>query len=284
MSVPGGSFLMGSDRFYVEERPAHPAEVDPFHIDRCAVSNRAFAAFVNDTHYVTTAETPLDPVEAPDMPDDCLAPGSLVFQMTQGPVPLHDFQQWWRFVPDACWRHPEGPSSTLDGREDHPVVHVSYLDALTYAQWAGKSLPTEKQWEFAARAGSTADYPWGNSILRDGEPMANTWTGDFPWRHDRVKNGVFTVPVDAFEPSRFGTFNMIGNVWEWTSARFHGGHDPVRSCCAPQGPLRLGDTFVLKGGSFLCSASYCERYRPAARSPQDLRTSSNHIGFRCVAH
>jgi len=280
--TPGGRFTMGSEEFYPEEGPMRQVSVKPFLIDRFAVSNRDFEAFVQDTGYLTTAEIPLDPAGAPGMPEEYFAAGSLVFRMTKGPVPLDDFNNWWEFVPGANWRNPEGPESTLEGREDHPVVHVSYLDAVAFAKWAGKSLPNEKEWEFVAKAGSSSDFPWGDTLSQRGKIMANTWMGEFPWRHNRVKDGIFTVPIDAFEASRFGTFNMIGNVWEWTSERFHGPHDPAKSCCVPTRPLRDTDRLVLKGGSFLCSASYCERYRPAARSPQEVRASSNHIGFRCV--
>jgi formylglycine-generating enzyme len=281
--VPDSNASIGSERYYPEEMPVHTVPVKPFLMDRYAVRNCDFAVFVRQTGYRTTAETPLDSTRANEMPEDCFAAGSLVFQITKGPVPLDDFRNWWAFVPGACWKHPEGEHSTLEGREDHPVVHVSYIDARAYAEWCGKSLPTEEQWECAARAGASTEYPWGDVLNPDGRTMANTWVGEFPWRHDRVRNGIFTQPVNAFSASEYGLFNMIGNVWEWTSSRFRGPHDPAKSCCSPSRPLRDNDRMVLKGGSFLCSASYCERYRPAARSPQDVRSSASHIGFRCVA-
>jgi sulfatase modifying factor 1 len=281
--ISDSSASIGSDRFYPEEMHVHTVRIKPFLMDRYAVSNRDFAVFVRQTGYRTTAEIPVNNAGTKHMPMDYFAAGSLVFRMTKGPVPLDDFRNWWAFVPGACWRHPEGPHSTLEGRQDHPVVHVSYFDALAYAEWCGKSLPSEEQWECAARAGASTEYPWGEVLSLDGQTMANTWDGEFPWRHDRVSDGIFTQPVNAFAASEYGFFNMIGNVWEWTSSYFHGSHDPAKSCCAPSRPLRDSDRMVLKGGSFLCSASYCERYRPAARSPQDVRSSASHIGFRCVA-
>ncbi|MBO0904782.1 formylglycine-generating enzyme family protein [Jiella sonneratiae] len=280
--LEGGRFVMGSDRFYPEERPAHPVEVGPFRIDRHAVSNDDFDRFVKATGYVTTAEIPLSREEMPGAPAELLAAGSLVFRKTDGPVPLRDFRAWWRFVPGASWRAPEGPGSSIDGRRDHPVVHVSLHDAAAYAAWAGKTLPSEAQWEFAARAGSDTTYPWGDDFTPDGRVMANTWHGAFPFRNDRVCGPVLTCPVDAFEPSAFGLFNMIGNVWEWTATKFTASHKSPSPCCAPgagDGPV----SHVLKGGSFLCAPSYCRRYRASARSPQEARSSTNHIGFRCAA-
>jgi sulfatase modifying factor 1 len=283
VSIPGGCFEMGSDKYYEEERPAHKASVEPFLIDRFAVNNHEFEVFIQDTKYVTTAEIQLDQNDATGMEEEYIAAGSLVFVMTEGPVPLNNFNNWWHFVPGACWRHPEGPESTIEGREDHPVVHVSHFDAAVYAAWAGKSLPTEKEWEFAARAGSTSEFPWGNDLFVEEKPQANTWLGEFPWRNDRVKSGdVFTVPVDAFDPSKFGTFNMIGNVWEWTSNQYQPNQSTMKSCCTPQKAIHDSTMMVLKGGSCVCSPSYCERYRPASRSFQESRGSSSHIGFRCV--
>ncbi|MCP4381383.1 MAG: formylglycine-generating enzyme family protein [Hyphomicrobiales bacterium] len=282
VAIPSGTFAMGSDDFYIEERPVHRVRVEQFQLDKYAVSNRDFAEFVQATGYRTTAETPLESSAAVGLTEEQLAPGSLVFHMTEGPVPLDDVRAWWRFVPGASWRQPEGPGSSLDGRQDHPVVHVTYFDALAYANWAGKSLPNEKEWEFAARAGATTEFPWGNELRPGGQAVANTWHGDFPYLNDRSPDAFLTVRVDAFEPSAYGAYNMIGNVWEWTSEVFRGQHNPDRSCCAPDRPMRGQDRLVLKGGSHLCSASYCERYRPAARSPQEAGSSASHIGFRCV--
>jgi sulfatase modifying factor 1 len=283
VTIPGGSFAMGSDRFYPEEWPVHQVRVEQFQSVKYAVSNRDFSGFVEATGYVTTAETPLEPSAASSgLPDEYFAAGSLVFHMTEGPVPPDDARTWWRVVPGACWRRPEGPDSSLEGRQDHPVVHMTYFDALAYADWAGKSLPNEKEWEFAARAGATTTFPWGNELRPDNEAIANTWHGDFPYSNERMHYGIFTVPVGAFNPSEFGTYNMIGNVWEWTSDVFRGQHRLDRSCCVLFRPVRGQDRLVLKGGSHLCSECYCERYRPAARSPQEASSSASHIGFRCV--
>jgi len=279
--LAGGRFSMGSDAHYPEEAPRHEAEVAPFSISPFAVTNAEFAEFVLATGYRTTAEIPLDPASAPGMPSDYFEAGSLVFKMTDEPVDLRDFRQWWQFVPGANWRHPEGPGSTLDGRMDHPVVQVSLFDALAYCNWAGLRLPTEKQWEFAANGGAKTDFPWGAS-LTDGRTLhANTWHGRFPFENTRRTGAPFSDPVDSFKPNGFGLFNMIGNVWEWTASRYTSRHDGT-TCCTPAGRPSDGMTHVVKGGSFLCAPSYCKRYRAAARSPQEVRSSTNHLGFRCI--
>lgn len=282
VQLPGGKFYFGSNDHYPEERPRHTAEIGPFAIELCAVTNTQFAAFVRATNYVTTAETPIDPANAPDMPPEYFAAGSLVFQMTDGPIDLRDFRQWWAFQPGANWRHPEGPGSTIDDRQDHPVVHVSLYDAEAYADWAGLALPTEKQWEFAAHDGVETEFPWGDALDEGGEIHANTWQGAFPWKNLRQDTAPFSVRVDAFSPSRYGLFNMIGNVWEWTSDAYVAVHDPSKPCCSPA-IIEEGKNFVVKGGSFLCAPSYCKRYRATARSPQEARSSTNHLGFRCVS-
>ncbi|MGR3290282.1 MAG: formylglycine-generating enzyme family protein [Paracoccaceae bacterium] len=282
VQLAGGDFDCGSDDHYPEERPRHRSHVSAFAIDVCAVSNAEFATFVRETDYVTTAETPIDPASVPAMPPEYFAAGSLVFRMTDGPVDLHDFRQWWEFQPDANWRHPEGPHSTIDGRQDHPVVQVSLFDAQAYADWAGKSLLGEKQWEFAARDGVETDFPWGEELTTGTTIHANTWHGAFPHQNLYHHTTPFTVPVDAFEPSRYGLFNMIGNVWEWTTDSYTAAHDPDKSCCTPA-RVEGGRNFTVKGGSFLCAPSYCCRYRAAARSPQEARSSTSHLGFRCIA-
>lgn len=280
--LAGGEFYFGSDDHYPEERPRHRTHVGAFAIEACAVTNAQFAAFVRETGFVTTAETPIDPASAPGMPPEYFVAGSLVFRMTDGPVDLRDFRQWWVFRPGANWRHPEGPDSTIDGRQDHPVVQVSLHDAMSYANWARKSLPCEKQWEFAARDGVETEFPWGDDLTEGGETYANTWHGAFPWKNLRSDTAPFSVPVDAFSPSRYGLFNMIGNVWEWTTDSYSTAHDAKKTCCTPT-HFADGENFVVKGGSFLCAQSYCKRYRAAARSPQETRSSTNNLGFRCVA-
>lgn len=272
---------MGSDRHYPEERPAHLTKVGPFEIGVTAVTNAQFAEFVEDTGYQTTAEIPLEQDHASKMPPEYYAPGSLVFRMTAGPVDLRDFRNWWHFVPGACWHAPEGPGSSYEDRLDHPVVHISLFDALAYANWAGLVLPSEAEWEFAARDGVTTDYPWGDELTPDGVIHANTWIGQFPWNNARTDRTPFSMPAGSFEPSRYGTYNMIGNVWEWTSDKFRANHVETGPCCTPS-PPQTGENYVAKGGSFLCAPSYCRRYRASARSPQEARSSTSHLGFRCV--
>lgn len=282
VELPGGDFLMGSDRHYLEERPQHPTRVKPFQMDRTAVTNAQFAEFVEATDYRTTAEIPLDPATAPSMPAAYFEAGSLVFHMTDGPVDLRDFRQWWKFIPGACWRHPEGPKSTIEDRLDHPVVQVSLPDALAYAEWAGRSLPSERQWEFAARSTSDEEYSWGAALNEGDEIHANTWIGSFPFQNDRTETAPFTQSVSAYDPNAYGLYNMIGNVWEWTIDAFQNAHDPGVNCCTPSRTIEPGKNYVTKGGSFLCAPSYCRRYRASARSPQEAHSSTNNLGFRCV--
>jgi formylglycine-generating enzyme required for sulfatase activity len=282
VELPGGDFLMGSDRHYLEERPQHPTRVKPFQMDRTAVTNAQFAEFVEATDYRTIAEIPLDPATAPSMPAAYFEAGSLVFHMTDGPVDLRDFRRWWKFIPGACWRHPEGPKSTIEDRLDHPVVQVSLPDALAYAEWAGRSLPDERQWEFAARSTSDEEYSWGAALNEGDEIHANTWIGSFPFQNDRTETAPFTQSVSAYDPNAHGLYNMIGNVWEWTIDAFQNAHDPGVNCCTPSRTIEPGKNYVTKGGSFLCAPSYCRRYRASARSPQEAHSSTNNLGFRCV--
>jgi formylglycine-generating enzyme required for sulfatase activity len=287
IDLPGGDFQMGSTSFYPEEAPIHPVTVGPFAIERHPVTNAAFAEFVAETGYVTVAERPMDPALYPGVAEEDLLPGALVFRPTAGPVNLSDWRQWWDWAPGANWRAPYGVGSDIAGREDHPVVQVAYTDAAAYAAWAGRRLPTEAQWEYAARAGSTTTYAWGEEPTLDGNLMANTWQGRFPFRNDGALNWVGTSPVGTFPPNGFGLIDMIGNVWEWTtttySARGHTPDAPAGACCPP--PADPDPTVIqaLKGGSHLCAPEYCLRYRPAARSPQSQDSSTTHIGFRCVA-
>ena len=282
--VPAGSFRMGSTSFYPEEAPIHTATVGAFGIERHPVTNAQFAEFVDATGYVTVAEKPLDPALYPGVAEADLLPGALVFRPTAGPVDLRDWRQWWDWAGGANWRHPFGQGSDVAGRDDHPVVQVAYPDSAAYAAWAGRRLPTEAEWEYAARAGSTTTYAWGDEPTVGGALMANTWQGRFPYRNDGANGWVGTSPVGAFPPNGWGLLDMIGNVWEWTTTPFSAYHlpPPQNSCCPPPADPDPGVSQTLKGGSHLCAPEYCHRYRPAARSPQSQDSSTTHIGFRCV--
>nr|NUR36534.1 formylglycine-generating enzyme family protein [Sphingomonas sp.] len=292
----GGSFTMGSEQFYEEERPVRRVRVDPFWIDDTLVTNAAFCDFVDATGYRTVAEIAPDPRDYPGMDPALAVPGSLVFNMTQTIVPLHDPSFWWSFVPGADWRHPTGPDSSIAGIEDHPVVHISFADAQAYARWAGKSLPTEAEWEFAARGGGNSEFAWGDELAPDGKVLANYWEGLFPFATTKAEGAYRTTPVRSFVPNAFGLYDMIGNVWEWTrdwySARPSKGPGGCCEAVNPRG-APIGESYeagsprigrkVLKGGSHLCAPNYCQRYRPAARHPQSIESSTSHIGFRCVS-
>ncbi|MDO7842663.1 formylglycine-generating enzyme family protein [Sphingomonas immobilis] len=304
VALPGATFGMGSDRFYAEEAPRRQVRVDAFRIDRFPVTNRQFARFVAETGHVTIAETVPDPADYPGMLPEMAFAGSGVFQPTSTPVDTNDPSLWWHFTAGADWRRPLGTDSSLDGLEDHPVVHVSYADAQAYAAWAGKTLPTEAEWEYAARGGlDDADYAWGDTLAPDGAMLANYWQGLFPFANQLLDGWARTSPVGIYPPNGFGLYDMIGNVWEWTADWYgvRGGAKgkPARSCCAPaeanprggtraasfdplEPEIRIGRK-VLKGGSHLCAANYCQRYRPAARHPQPIDSSTSHIGFRCVS-
>lgn len=305
VALPGGRFLMGSDDHYPEEAPAHVVEVGPFAIARHQVTNHQFARFVAVTGYVTVAERPLDPADFPSAPIENLVPGSLVFTPTPGPVDLRHLSQWWTWTPGACWHRPEGPSSGIGNRLDHPVVHIALEDAIAFASWVGAALPTEAQWEYAARGGlEGAPFVWGDEARPGGRLMANTWDGpDFPWRSTGESGWSRTSPVGSFPPNGFGLFDMAGNVWEWTDdwwTERHPGTSEI-SCCDAPGDTRRdprgGDASgsvdpdqpqfatprkVVKGGSHLCADTYCLRYRPAARRPQSIDTGMSHLGFRCA--
>jgi formylglycine-generating enzyme required for sulfatase activity len=283
IELPGGTFRMGSDRFYPEERPVREVSVAPFAIDRHPVTVAEFRRFVKATGHVTWAERAPASDDYPDADLELLVPGSLVFKKTAGPVDLRDFRNWWEWAPGADWRHPEGPASNVGGRELHPVTHVAYADAVAYAEWAGKALPGEAEWEYAARGGlEGATYTWGDEFAPKSRMMANTWQGEFPWQNLRSDGYEGTSPVERFPPNGFGLYDMAGNVWEWTADDFV--QNGQRPCCAPQrdvGSERFPRK-VIKGGSHLCAPNYCLRYRPAARQSESVDTSTGHIGFRCV--
>jgi len=297
--IPGGTFLMGSDQHYPEEAPAHRVTVDGFWIDRHTVTNREFAAFVKQTGHVTVAERAPDSADYPGARPELLQPASTVFVKPSHPVDLSDPYAWWTYVPKANWRHPQGPSSSVKRIPDHPVVHLAWEDAAAYARWAGKDIPTEAEWEYAARGGlDGATYAWGEEFTPGGRWMANTWQGDFPVRNTRADGYEGTAPVGRFPANGYGLFDMIGNVWEWTCDWYSNRHEaPEHACCSvtnPRGGAR-DDSYdrrepavriprkVIKGGSHLCAPNYCRRYRPAARMAQAVDTSTSHLGLRCIS-
>ena len=285
--IGGGTFLMGSDEFYPEERPVHRVAVDGFWMDTHPVTAAEFRGFVDATGWVTVAERAPDPADYPGVDPSLLVPGSLVFRPPTQPVALQDYRQWWAYVPCACWRRPEGAGSTLVGREDHPVTHVAWEDAQAYARWAGKALPTEAEWEFAARGGlDGAQFVWGDEFAPGGRMLANTWQGEFPWQNLAADGFEGTSPVDAFPPNGYGLYDMAGNVWEWTADLFapHHSAGPAKPCCAgaERRPGAAIPRRVVKGGSHLCAPNYCLRYRPAARQGESVDSSACHIGFRCI--
>jgi formylglycine-generating enzyme required for sulfatase activity len=295
--IPGGTFLMGSNHHYPEEAPVHKAQVDGFWMDTTPVTNAAFRRFVEATGYVTLAERIPNAADYPDAKPELLVAGSSVFKKSGKPVDLNNHYNWWHWVPGADWRHPTGPQSSLKGRDQHPVVHVAWEDVAAYAQWAGKELPTEAEWEFAARGGlEGAEFAWGDELTPGGKFMANTWQGDFPYRNLMSDGFAGTSPVGVFPPNGYGLYDMIGNVWEWTTDWYGLHHTPNKACCTVTNP-RGGDLEqsydphqpgiriprkVVKGGSHLCAPNYCQRYRPAARMAQQVDTGTCHAGFRCI--
>jgi sulfatase modifying factor 1 len=298
--IPEGTFRMGSAVHYPEESPVHRVSVGAFSVRLTTVTNQQYDEFVNATGYVTVAERPLDPADYPGAPIENLVPGSLVFTMSRGPVDLRHMSQWWTWTPGASWHQPEGPGSSVDVRQDHPVVHVAYEDAEAFAQWAGEDLPTEAEWEYAARGGADgAAFIWGDEAVPDGQYLANFWQGDFPWRNNAADGFAGTAPVGSYPPNEFGLYDMAGNVWEWTTDWYADGHpdDADKPCCVPTDPRgpSMESSFdpgqpqfaiprrVIKGGSFLCADNYCQRYRPAARRPQMIDTGMSHVGFRTVS-
>jgi formylglycine-generating enzyme required for sulfatase activity len=297
--IPGGTFRMGSDHHYPEEKPAHKVSVGGFWIDTLTVTNRDYRRFVEETGHVTLAERPANPEDYPGAKPEMLAPSSVMFRKSEGPVDLRNHYNWWTYVAGADWRHPRGPESSLDGLDDHPVVHVAYEDAEYYARWIGKELPTEAEWEFAARGGlDGAAFSWGEEFIPGGKFMANTWQGRFPWENLLEDGHEWTAPVGSFPPNGYGLFDMAGNVWEWTTDWYQH-HEKLHlksPCCTldnprggeaessidPRTPEQRIPRKVMKGGSYLCAPNYCRRYRPAARMPQAVDTSTCHLGFRCV--
>jgi len=297
--IPGGTFRMGSDRHYAEEAPVHRVSVSGFWMDRTPVTNRDFRKFVNATGYVTSAETRPEAKDYPGALPHMLKAGSLVFTPPKRPVDLRDWSQWWSFKFGANWRRPYGPRSSISGLDDHPVVHIAYRDAEAYAIWAGKDLPTEAEWEFAARGGlDGAEFAWGDEFMPGGRSMANTWQGAFPYENLNGDGHARTSPITAFPPNGYGLHDMIGNVWEWTTDWWSTRHEPdaAKACCIPHNPRggQEQDSHdpslprikiprkVLKGGSHLCAPNYCRRYRPAARHAEAVDTSASHVGFRCI--
>jgi len=295
--IPGATFMMGSDHHYPEEAPAHEVTTGGFWIDPCPVTNAQFARFVRKTGHVTMAERAPDPADYPGARPELLVPFSAVFIAPPHRVSLADPHNWWTPVPGADWQHPQGPGSSIRSKPDHPVVHVAWADAAAYADWAGKAIPTEAEWELAARGGlDGAEFAWGDEFNPGGEWMANTWQGEFPL-HDAGEDGYRgTSPAGAYPANGYGLFDMIGNVWEWTSDWYTGYATPAPACCTgatagrgaspehsidPHDPARIPRK-VIKGGSHLCAANYCRRYRPAARMAEPVDTSTSHLGLRLV--
>ena len=287
--LPGGTVTIGNADpnlgYADEEGPTVETRVRPIWIDAKDVTNRQFKAFVNATHYVTIAEQKPDPKDFPGVPADALVAGSVVFTPPGAADLKGDIAQWWKFTPGASWQHPGGPGSTIEGRMDHPVVQVAFDDAVAYAKWAGKRLPTEVEWEYAARGGLVdKTFVWGDVFSPGGKFMANTWDGDFPVHNTKADGFAGTSPVGSFPPNGFGLYDMAGNVWQWTTTWYRPGHDPLeptqQQSYDPDEPGVAKR--VIKGGSFLCAANYCKRYRPAARSRTTPDTGLSNVGFRCV--
>jgi formylglycine-generating enzyme required for sulfatase activity len=293
--IPGGTFRMGSDDHYPEEGPVHDVTVDGFWMDDHQVTVQEFRRFVKATGHVTVAERPLEPADYPDADPELLVPGSLVFRATRAPVDLRDYRNWWHWVPGTRWDRPEGPDTDVATRDRHPVTHIAFEDATAFAAWAGKDLPTEAEWEFAARGGlSGALYPWGNEFLRDGHFMANTHQGHFPNEDTHADAHAGVAPVATYPPNGYGLYDVAGNVWEWTSDWYRPDYYEDLAGAGgvadnPKGPDSSNDPSepgvpkrVHRGGSFLCTEQYCSRYMVGTRGKGEPSTGTNHLGFRLV--
>lgn len=302
--IEGGTFEMGADNNQArpDEYPKHPVKVHSFWMDEHEVTNAQFAEFIEETGYVTVAEKDVDwevmktqvPPGTPKPSEEMLKAGSMVFTPPSQAVPLNDYSQWWSWVVGANWKHPEGPESTIEGRENHPVVHICYNDALAYCKWAGKRLPTEAEWEYAARGGLNNNiYPWGNEHIEEGKPKANSWNGNFPNMNTQNDGYFATAPAKSYLPNGYGLYDMAGNVWEWTSdwydMNYYQSLPTDKVTVDPKGPARSKDARnpyderkTIRGGSFLCNDSYCSSYRVSARMPGEIYTGMSHTGFRCV--
>lgn len=287
--VKGGTFSMGSNDF-PDSKPVHEVSVDGFWMDETEVTNAQFAAFVKATNYVTVAERPLNPADYPGVPTENLVPGSAVFKAPTNSVALNDFQQWWQYVPGASWQHPTGPESNIVGKENEPVVQVCYEDAKAYADWAGKRLPTEAEWEFAARAGREhTTYYWGTELKPNGKWQANIFQGTFPNNNTAEDGFAGAAPVKSFPKNSFGIYDMEGNVWEWCSDLYRPDYYNLSPKSNPKGPLESYDPdepgsekHVQRGGSYLCSDQYCIRYVTGSRGKGETTSACSHLGFRCV--
>ncbi len=271
VAIPAGDYQVGSDRFYPEESPPRQVSIDSFEIDLAPVTNAEFQQFVDATGYQTVSERPPDPTLYPDLPPEEQIPESVVFIPPPPTVDRSQPLSWWALIAGADWRHPQGPDTSLDGLMQHPVVHVAFEDALAYADWAGKRLPSADEWEIAARGGLVdQDYAWGSEKTPEGRWLANVWQGPFPWVNQETDGWFWTSPVGSFPANGYGLVDVCGNVWEWTSTPY----------AVPDGEQ---ERRVIKGGSFLCADNYCHRFRPSALMGQTLDTATCHMGFRCAA-
>ncbi len=294
--IPGGTYTMGSDNHYEEEAPAHKVTVDGFWMDKYELTNGEFRKFVDETGYVTFCELPPNPDDYPGALPEMLIPASVVFSKPQRSVDLSNHYNWWAYIQGANWMHPFGPESNIEGKDNFPVVHLAYTDVEAYAKWAGKDIPTEAEWEFAARGGiEGAEFAWGNELYPESKPAANTWQGDFPIENTLDDGFELIAPVGSYPPNGYGLYDIIGNVWEWTTDFYQYHKNNAQTCCAsnPRGGIAEGsydprspDIFiprrVMKGGSYLCAPNYCRRYRPAARMAQPVDTSTCHVGCRLI--
>ena len=303
--ISGGEYMMGAadNEGRPDEYPQHKVKVDGFWMDETEVTNAQFKKFITATHYITTAEKKPDweemkkqlPPGTAKPADSLLMAASLVFIAPAHPVSLTDPSQWWTWKSGASWKHPQGPGSSIEGKDNYPVVHISWFDAMVYCKWAGKRLPTEAEWEYAARGGKQNEkYPWGNEDIETGKPKANTWQGNFPDQNLNKDKFERSAPVGSFAPNGYGLYDMAGNVWEWCSDWYDADYYRLvktQLSADPAGPLKSNDPMeaavpkkVVRGGSFLCNASYCEGYRVSSRMKTSPDTGLEHTGFRCEAN